>query len=212
MRLGGTDLAKIAYPLLRARQWPITPRSLAKKPGHRPFRPPPRPSVRRTRHEVRVPADFKLRHFRMFIHSFCSERTTHLNIRGGPSIIIILPQELTPDQIETTLGRRPLRWKNVMSRFDTSLYLERVAGRPEDNILERLARETIISQVGAVTWPGHWRTKRLKHNLTPSRFSSRTAGATARPCPLGKTDSWSTGTGRPTSTHSRFWPWMMKWR
>ncbi|MDJ0388288.1 ATP-binding protein [Roseomonas sp. E05] len=72
--------------------------------------------------------------------------------RGGqfstPSVILTAPRGRSPAETEAMLGRQPIRWHGSVSRLDTRLFVERIRPTVADDLLSRLATETIVELAG----------------------------------------------------------------
>jgi predicted kinase len=87
------------------------------------------------------------RQWSLFLRSFRAERQREPRL-GAPSIVLAVPPAIPPDDLHATLGAPPLRWMGVLTRLDTRLYVERVAGRQSDDLLSRVAMETTVEFAG----------------------------------------------------------------
>jgi hypothetical protein len=66
----------------------------------------------------------------------------------APTICIVVPDAVAPDDVKAALGVAGLRWLGVMSRLDSQLHTERLTGFSGDDLLERTAVSTIVEVAG----------------------------------------------------------------
>jgi hypothetical protein len=91
------------------------------------------------------PADW--RQWSVFLRGFCAERRRKQSL-SAPAIVLIVPPGMPADDVRASLGAQPVRWLGAMSRIDTMLYVERVAGHPGNDLISRVALDTMVEFAG----------------------------------------------------------------
>lgn len=87
------------------------------------------------------------RQWSLFLRALRADRS-RTDRAGAPTILFAIPPAIPPDEVRATFGGPPLRWMGVLSRLDTRLYAERIAGRRDDDLLGRVAMETVVEFAG----------------------------------------------------------------
>ena len=87
------------------------------------------------------------REWSLFLRTF---RADHAGVEraGAPTILFTIPPPVLPGDARAALGGAPLRWSGMVSRLDTRLYVEATAGRGDDDLVARVAAETVVELAG----------------------------------------------------------------
>ena len=87
------------------------------------------------------------RDWSLFLRAFRADRL-RLDLPGAPTILFAIPPSVPPGDARAALGSAPLRWSGMVSRLDTRLFIEAIAGLPDDSLVGRVATETVIELAG----------------------------------------------------------------
>lgn len=79
----------------------------------------------------------------LFFRSFRLERRS-LARMSAPSLVVVPPSGLPPEDVKGTLGGPILRWMGAVTRLDTRMQVDRLGARMSDTLLARTAAETTI--------------------------------------------------------------------
>lgn len=87
------------------------------------------------------------RQWSLFLRGFRADREARPR-SGAPSIAMVLPRSVYPEDVRAAFGAAPLRWMGAVSRLDTRIFVEGLSGRPDDDLLSRAAIETTVELAG----------------------------------------------------------------
>ncbi len=128
------------------------------------------------------------RQWSLFLRSFRAERQ-RTDRAGAPVILFDVPPSVPPDDVRATLDAAPLRWMGVLSRLDTRLFIERLAGRQDDDLTARVAMETTVELASWDRTMAEALTRLpLKEQLDPLPFLADYAASLR-----GQTPCWENG-------------------
>ncbi len=87
------------------------------------------------------------RDWSLFLRAFRADRA-RVERAGAPTIVFAIHPAVAPDDVRAALGGAPVRWSGVVSRLDTRLFVEAVGGRQDDDLVGRVAMETVVELAG----------------------------------------------------------------